>query len=218
MKKTIVLLLGLGLAVLVALTAYPLLIPHERPSSAPGSTRRPAGPSEMANWPWPQAATDSPCRGVKHWIDSSSSDGTVVELFDFDFRANPSLRLELFDQDEDDAKPFDNSADFWTRGVAQVAGKLNDTGRGKIIAAWNGLFFSPPPNSPGNHVAPVVLAGKAYYNVGVVRWAVGVKHDRNGPVFKAIRLPDFMTLGSEFDYGAEGAPTGESMMFFYVRE
>jgi len=50
-----------------------------------------------------------------------------------------------------------------------------------------------------------VLAGKVYYNVGVVRWAVGVKYRGNRPIFKVIRLPDAKTLGSEFDYAAEGA-------------
>lgn len=161
-------------------------------------------PAPMARWPWPHAKTDTPHPGVTHWIDRSSPDGTVVELFDFDFQNNPNLRLELYDQDEDDAKPFDNKSKFWDRGVGQVTRHLNKIGRGRVVAAWNGLFFQYA-NGVGGHVAPVVLDGKALYNVGVVRWAFGVKYEKNGPVFKAIRLPEFGTLAKEFDFAAEGA-------------
>ncbi len=198
--------LGLGLLILLlALRAHYLAASRGDAPTLRHAPWRPADPAALARWPWPHTETDHPHRGVKHWIDRSSPDGTVVELFDFDFHRNPHLRLELFDQDEDDQAPFDDHADFWTRGVGQVTRHLNETGRGRVIAAWNGLFYNPTSGSLGSHVAPVVLAGKAYYNVGVIRWAVGVKYRKRRPVLKVIRLPDFRTLGSEFDYAAEGA-------------
>src|SRR5437763_4034906 len=74
-------------------------------------------PSPLATWPWPRAARDTPDAGVTHWLDRSSQDGTVLDLLQFDFTANPRLRLELYDQDEDDPVPFDNSVDYWARGI-----------------------------------------------------------------------------------------------------
>src|SRR5436190_22039228 len=55
--------------------------------------------SPQANWPWPHALQDRPHSGVTHWVDSSSPDGTILDLFDFDFSVNPSLRMEIYDQD-----------------------------------------------------------------------------------------------------------------------
>lgn len=161
-------------------------------------------PAPMARWPWPHATTDNPHAGVKHWIDRSSPDGTVLELFDFDFYKNPNLRLELYDQDQDDQTPFDDQAKFWMRGVGQVTRHLNETGRGKVVAAWNGLFFQYHKGI-ARHVAPVVLNGKALYNVGTIRWAVGVKYHKNKPVFKVMRLPPFRVPASEYDSASEGA-------------
>jgi hypothetical protein len=165
-------------------------------------------PTPLARWPWPQAAMDHPHPGVTHWIDRSSTNGTVVELFDFDFRRNPGLRLELYDQDEDDRVPYDDRAEFWPKGVGQVTRYLNQNGRGKVVAAWNGLFFQYTGvgrRRIGSHVAPVVLNGRVRYNVGLVRWAVGVKYGPRGPVFKVLRQPAIRTLGREFDFAAEGA-------------
>jgi hypothetical protein len=161
-------------------------------------------PAPMARWPWPQSKTDHPHKGVKHWIDRSSPDGTVLELIDFDFRANPSLRLELYDQDEDDKIPFDNQSKIWIQAVGQAAHHLNEAGRGRVIAAWNGLFFQGE-NGRTSHVAPVVLDGRALYNVGLVRWAVGVKYHGDHPAFKVMRLPPFRVLAHEYDFAAEGA-------------
>jgi hypothetical protein len=165
---------------------------------------RPDDPAPMARWPWPHAKKDNPHPGVTHYIDRSSPDGTVLELLDFDFNQNPNLRLELYDQDEDDLAPFDNKAEFKKRGVAQVTHHLNKVGRGRVLAAWNGLFFQYTGNT-GSHVAPVVLNAKALYNVGIVRWTIGVKYQKDGPVFKVMRLPDFKTLSDEYDFAAEGA-------------
>jgi hypothetical protein len=161
-------------------------------------------PAAMAYWPWPHAKIDKPHPGVTHWIDKSSPDGTIVELLDFDFHKNPHLRLELYDQDEDDSVPFDNRMTIDARGVAQATQHLNNIGRGKVVAAWNGLFFNPD-RSVVRHVSPVVLNGKALYNVGLVRWAFGVQYKKNNPVFKVIRLPNFKTLSNEYDFAAESA-------------
>ncbi|MHB9132659.1 MAG: phosphodiester glycosidase family protein [Armatimonadota bacterium] len=165
-------------------------------------------PAPQARWPWPQAVQDNPHPGVIHWLDRSAPDGTVVELFDFDFHANPSLRLEMYDLDEDDRVPFDDKADYWPQGVGQVTRHLNAIGRGPVVAAWNGLFFQfthVGPRGIGSHVAPVVLRGQGHYNVGVVRWAVGVKYTPAGPRFAVLHRPDYQTLVRTYDFAAEGA-------------
>ncbi|NCO38527.1 MAG: hypothetical protein COZ06_02975 [Armatimonadetes bacterium CG_4_10_14_3_um_filter_66_18] len=165
-------------------------------------------PSALSQWPWANAGRDEPHRGVSHWR-TRTGDGTALDLLRFDFSVNPELRLELYDQDEDDATPFDNQVDFWSRGVGQVTRHLNRNGRGRVIAAWNGLFFS---NEPGErdrrwarHVAPVVLNGKAHYNVGNHRWTFGVQYRDGKPAFKTLHLPDKGTLEREFAFGAGGA-------------
>jgi hypothetical protein len=164
---------------------------------------RPDTPSQTARWPWPRARQDTPHPGVTHWVDKSSSDGTIVELFDFDFHTNPNLRLELYDQDQDDPKPYDDQAEFWSRAVGQVTRHLNNTGRGKVVAAWNGLFFQYSGNT-ARHVAPVVVDGVPRYNVGIIRYAVGVKYSNGKPIFKLMRLPAFKDL-AQYDFASEGA-------------
>lgn len=68
-------------------------------------------------WPWPGATTKTLAPGVTQ-TSKVSSDGTMLDLFDFDFGANSRLRWEIFDQDEDDAKPLDNHVEYWDRNVA----------------------------------------------------------------------------------------------------
>jgi len=160
--------------------------------------------SPLACWPWPQAYKTTPYAGVTQWKDSSSPDNTVLYLLDFDFAANPNLRLELYDQDEDDAVPFDNNVIFRPRGVGQVTRDLNTGGRGKVVAAWNGAFFSLD-GQLGHHVAAVVLDGKVHANVGIVRWAAGVQYQDGKPVFKTLHQPDRKTLAAEFTFAAAGA-------------
>jgi hypothetical protein len=129
-------------------------------------------------------------------------------LYAFDFFTNPKLRLELYDQDQDDAQPFDNKAAFWPLGVGQITSHLNENGKGTVVAAWNGLFFQypgQPDTAVGSHVAPVVLDGKMHYNVGNHRWAFGVKYVNNEPIFNVAHLPDSKTMTRLFDYGAGGA-------------
>ncbi|HVF09180.1 MAG TPA: hypothetical protein VNA16_00135, partial [Abditibacteriaceae bacterium] len=120
-------------------------------------------PGELATWPWPNAQQSTPHPGVTHWL-ARSADGTMLDLLRFDFKANPNLRLELYSQDEDDEKPFDNVVKFWRLGVGQATRHLSKrqySSSGKIVAAWNGPFFgyyrsAPIPDETAFHVAPVV--------------------------------------------------------------
>ena len=196
-----IVVLGVGLFVYVQRRAAPPAIPPPGPP--------PAAP--LAVWPWPHASQDAPWPGVTHWRDQSSPDGTALDLYQFDFAANPNLRLELYDQDEDDTTPGDNRVDYWPQGVGQATRHLNARGRGLVLAAWNGLFFnstvpSGGPRAFGTHVAPVVLRGRALYHVGDIRWAFGVQYDAQGrPTFKTLHEPDRSTLAREFYWAAEGA-------------
>lgn len=202
------LLLGLCLLLLGLLLTG--CAPHapSAPPPAPAAVIRyiapyPAAP--QARWPWTSAALDRPHPGVMHWRDKSSPDGTVCELFQFDFAANPKLRLQLYDEDEDDAHPFDDQVVFWPRGVGEATRHLNALGRGPVLAAWNGLFFDSA-RSPASHVAPVVLNGKVRENVGLVRWSVGVHYEAQGrPRFETLHEPSKLALAQTYTYAAEGA-------------
>src|SRR5205823_4562652 len=46
----------------------------------------------------------------------------------------------------------------------------------------------------GHHIAPIVLRGKVYYNVGNHRWTFGVQYRNDRPLFKTMHLPDRKTL------------------------
>lgn len=168
-------------------------------------------PSPSATWPWPGALESQPQQGLSLWT-FSDQDGTSLELYRFDFIANRKLHFGLYDQDEDDSNPFDNKADFFANGVGLVTKHLNDTGRGRVLLAWNGLFFAyqrtpgAPPHGWATHIGPAVLDGRMHYNVGQHRWTFGVKYDSKGmPKFKALRLPDIGRLETEFDNAADGA-------------
>lgn len=156
------------------------------------------------SWPWLGAKTTELAKGFKHW-NAKGSDGCSLDLLEFDFKQNPNLRFSIYDQDQDDAKPFDNRVDYFPRGVGQVVGHLSRDK--KVLAAWNGLFFGydkgpgSPPNGWANHIGPVVLDGKPYFNVGRHRWTFGVKDGK----FKALFKPEKQQLSTEFDFGADGA-------------
>ncbi|RYG33029.1 hypothetical protein EON81_19225 [bacterium] len=193
-----------GLAVILSFAA---LGSCAKPS--PKSALRLDAPTSSATWPWPNAKEEELHRGVSRWR-SQADDGTELELIEFDFARNPKLRFEIYDQDEDDAKPFDNQADYFPNGVGQVTKHLNGIGRGPVIAAWNGLFFAydrsqNPPHGIATHIGPNVLAGKVRHNVGNHRWTFGVKQVKGRPRFEALHLPDKTTLAQEFDYASVGA-------------
>jgi len=166
-------------------------------------------PAPLARWPWPQAKRDSPRPGVTHWIDKSSPDGTVVELIEFDFKANPRLRFAMFDQDSDDEHPWDNHCLYWNRGAGQMARQLNQSG-GRVVALWNGLFFgyhvgSKWAGGDAFHVSPVVLNGKVHNWGANHRWSFGVKYENGKPRFKVFHQPPGAVLAREFDYGGGSA-------------
>ena len=170
----------------------------------------PDQPAPLAIWPWPHALLDRPHAGVTHWFDRSSPDKTQIDLFDFDFVANPHLQFALYDQDEDDSHPFDDKAHPWAKGVAQAAKHLNESGRGLVLAACNGLFYdydNTGPDATASHVTPVVLNGSSHYTrVENHRWTFGVQYGKDAkPTFRAVHLPDLATLGREFTYAAGGA-------------
>ena len=200
-------LLGIGILAVFGLFYWRLAVP------APPKPLLPPTPAPLAIWPWPYAVKDSPHPGVTHWLDISSPDGAVLDFFDFDLTANPHLRFEIYDQDQDDAHPFDDSADGWPVGVGQATRHLNTSGRGKVVAAWHGLFFGwetqgakPPSPYVYHHVTPVVLDGKVHANVGQARWTFGARYDAQGhATFKTLLMPDKKALAKDFTFAAGGA-------------
>ena len=164
-------------------------------------------PSPGATWPWRGAVQDTPHPGITHWL-THTTDGTSLDLLEFDFAANPALRFELYDQDEDDAQPFDNAVDYYPNAIGQVTRHLNTIDRGPVLAAWNGLYFTVDKWAPGgtaHHLAPIVLDGKVHANVGNYRWTFGVQYVDGRPIFKTLLLPDKETLAKDFTYAAAGA-------------
>src|SRR5947209_9901739 len=143
-------------------------------------------------------------KGIGRWF-FVTPDKTTADLFRFDFQQNPRLRMELYDQDQDDAHPFDNKASYFDRGVGAIVKHLNDSNKGTVIVACNGPFFSyTSDHKSASHIGPVVLNGKAHYNFGQVRWAFGVKYIEGKPEFKVVHSPDIKTMQNEFDFGAMG--------------
>lgn len=165
-------------------------------------------PATLTGTPWPEETEDAPHPGVTRWRSRPDGDGTLAELVCFDFAVNPGLRLEIYDQDEDDAKPFDNSVRFWDRGVMDAADHLNSTGRGEVVAAWNGLFFATEGKTIAHHVGPVVLGGKVRMgNLPRHRWTFGVRYDRatGKPRFLALHQPTNREMARQFDFAADAA-------------
>lgn len=172
-----------------------------------------SSPDPGVSWPWKGAVESHPFKGVSRWT-ASTNDYTSLELFRFDFSANPRLRFGMYDQDEDDAKPFDDQVDFYPYGIGWVTQHLNSSfsSKRRILLAWNGLFFAfrrvpgSPPHGWANHIGPIVLDGKAHYNVGEHRWMFGAKYDAGErPHFKAVFKPGWKELSTQFNIAADGA-------------
>ena len=164
----------------------------------------------LTNWPWPRAKVDHPARGVTHWLDDTSSgDGTVCELIEFDFAANPNLRFEMIDQDGGDGNPWDNHCLYWERGAAQMTRDLNRKNQ-RVVALWNGLFFgyhggSKWINKDAFHVSPVVVGGKVHAWGANHRWSFGVKTIGGKPSFKTFHQPSNQVLKANYDFASGGA-------------
>ena len=168
----------------------------------------PTDVAALARWPWTAAKIARPTGGVTHWIDDSSGDGTVCELIEFDFKANPNLRLEMFDQDSDDARPWDDHCLYWPRGAAQMTRQLNAKNR-RVVALWNGSFFgyhggSKWANKDAFHVAPVVVGGQVHEFGANHRWSFGVKYQDGKPQFSTFHLPTKATLAANTDFASGG--------------
>ena len=168
-------------------------------------------PSALTTWPWPQARRSTPHRGVTRWLDTSSPDGTSVELIEFDFGVNPGLRLELYDGDEDDTHRLDNKVLYWSRGIGSTTrhlqARLEKQRRGQLVAAWNGAFFGLKNLKPREadwafHLAPVVVRGKVLHNTSNHRWTFGVQYANGRPVFKAQHLPGRKELQKNYHFAA----------------
>lgn len=142
-------------------------------------------------------------KGVTRWFDATPKDGTTLELFCFDFAENPQLRFGIYDQDQDDEKPFDDNVDVGKRGVGDIVRGLNANGKADVLLASNGLFYSG--GAVAHHIGPVVLDGKARYNVGSHRWTFGVQYVNGKPEFKTLLQPNKTALEHEFAFAADGA-------------
>lgn len=182
------------------------------PAPTPAPRRAPLHPdpnvlaaSQFTSWPWPDAQRDTPHRGVTHYY-VRAKDGTTLDLLHFDWKQNPRLRLELYSQDQDDQKPWDNIARYWPMGVGQAIKHLDGSGRGPVLAAWNGPFFGyyhrVGLSDAAFHLAPVVIDGKLHHNGTNHRWTFGVKYQHGQPVFKTFHLPGRGVLQREFDFAS----------------
>lgn len=209
----------LGVAAVVGIGVWRLQVrsapapAQDIPPPAPARPRAPATldpnivvPSELTVWPWPGAKTQELRSGVTYTF-ARQKDGTALDLLRFDFAKNPRLRFELYAQDEDDAKPWDNVVQFWPMGVGQAVRHFTQKGRGPIVAAWNGPFFgyyrsAPIPKETAFHLAPVVVRGVVKHNTGNHRWTFGVKMEGGKPRFKVFHLPGRPLLEKEFDFAS----------------
>jgi len=211
-EKTTFLLLGGVLSVLV-LAVWKM----RAPAAANAATLAP--PSVLAHWPLVGASTNDGPRGARYF-GARDADGTDVSVAEFDFVANPKLRLELFDQDSDDKTPFDNHARYWGRNAAYILAHKGDA-ESQSIAVCNGgpfEFDHTHLRDDAWHVAPVVFAGKAHYlkesSDFLPLWTFGVRGDANGtPRFETLLSPSHRQLnGFRFATGGvqclvkDGAP------------
>jgi hypothetical protein len=180
------------------------------PTATPAPFRAPlradpnvAKPSELTSWPWPKIKPDTPHRGVTHWL-ANLKDGTTLDLMRFDFAVNPGLRFELYSQDQDDDKPWDNVVRWWEMGVGPAIKHLNGMKGGPVVAAWNGPFFGYyHQKMPGRafHLAPVVINGQIHHNRANHRWTLGWKNFLAGPQFQTIHMAGRAAL-QPFDFAS----------------
>ena len=160
--------------------------------------------SPDAVWPWPNSQTREITNGISQ-TRATGKDGSRLEFYRFDFAKNPRLRFEIYDQDENDAKPLDNRTLFWEKNVGEAVSQLEKSGRGPIWVAWNGAFFGyddKTPETDSFHVSPVVLNGKVHFNTANHRWVWGVKNTPSGPRWSAIHKPSRAQMEREFDFAA----------------
>jgi hypothetical protein len=115
------------------------------------------------------AATTKLSPGVTVETSAPSADGTIVRLVTCDFRADPSLRLRLYDADSDDVHPGDDrDTEYLGASPAAVFDRLNrhlaGNGRSPRVLI-NGGFFGADSRWTGFHIAPIVTHGRHQYDV-----------------------------------------------------
>jgi hypothetical protein len=193
---------------IIILTAYQFLWKTYLGAQSPKQDVAWESPAADRTWPWQGVVVDRPRPGVTHWR-KTATDGTGLELIRFDFSANPRLRFEMYDQDQDAPQPWTNRVRFFGLGVTQATAHLDAIGRGQVIAATNGMFFHSTGDGPegyASHVSPVVVDGEPHLAGGEnVRWTFGVKYIDGKPHFDAYHTPDRATLAAKFDFAAGGA-------------
>lgn len=196
------------LAMTVVLAALGLFVWKNRtPAVANAAILAP--PSTLAKWPLSGAVTATGPRGVTH-LTARDADGTEVDLIEFDFKANPRLKLELFDQDSDDAHPFDNSARYWGRNAAYILTHESNP-QGALLAVCNGgpfTFDRSKTLDAAAHLAPLVVAGQTHFpsvtSDESQLWTFGVRaNSTTAPRFEALLRPSLSQLRS-FDYATGG--------------
>ncbi len=164
-------------------------------------------PSQNTLWPWPGAKPETLHKGISHWT-STLGDGTTLDILLFDWKANPRLRLGVWDADLESSPDKNhprNRFAYWNNGFASQAAKMN--AHGDLLAAWNAGFFGLLNDKPRSadrafHLSPVVVSGHAFYKGANHRWTWGVQTRGGVPTFKLEHEPDFATLNRDFDCAA----------------
>lgn len=136
--------------------------------------------SDLAEWPWRTAGVTNLGHGMTRYTAEDTRDGTTLTLLRFNTRAAPKLRFEIYDADEDDKTPNDDSVTDTSKLTAfQVFKHLQK--RGEVLAVINGPFFRTEKSY--GHTAPIVRSSQVYANVGNPRWTLGVKDRPDGQHF-----------------------------------
>ena len=196
------------LAMTVVLGALGLFVWKTRPSATANAAIL-APPSALAKWPLKGATIGNGPSGVTH-LTTRDTDGTDIDLLEFDFKANPRLKLEIFDQDSDDKAPFDNSARYWGRNAAYILTHESNP-QESLLAACNGgpfTFDRSQTLDAASHVAPLVVAGQTHFPTATSDesqlWTFGVRaNPTNAPRFEVLLRPAPNQLQG-FDYATGG--------------
>ena len=132
--------------------------------------------------------------GVRAETGAPSADGTIVRLVTCDFRAEPGLRLGIYDADSDDAHPGDDrDTEYLGASPAAVFDRLRrhlgTLGRSPRVLI-NGGFFGADARWTGFHIAPIVTNNRRLYDVHAysAKWpeqsaTFGVRTGNGAPQF-----------------------------------
>ena len=155
-------------------------------------------------------------RGVTLKCEPVQSDGTTIRLFTYDFTANPGLRVRLYDCVVDGASPQeDSNAGYKGLALQTLVTRLESrelAGR-RLLTVCNGGFFGDHGAHVANHEAPMVVDGKAFFNVDLIRprdqaWLFGVATDerRNAgePRFQLLEKVPWEKLATRFQTAIDG--------------